>query len=113
MKVVKRDGVTKEDVNFNKISTRIKKLCYGLDTNYVDHDEVSKKVIDGLYDGVTTIELDRLAAETAGSLVSYHPDYSLLASRIEITSLHKSTDKYFTKTIERLYNYINTKNGKY
>jgi len=113
MKVVKRDGITKEDVNFNKISTRIKKLCYGLDTLYVDHDEVSKKVIDGLYDGVTTIELDRLASETAGALVSHHPDYSLLASRIEITALHKSTEKFFSKTIEKLYSYINDKNGKH
>lgn len=110
MEVVKRDG-TREYVKFEKISSRIKKQTYGLNEDYVDYFEVSKKVIAGLYDGVTTEELDRLAAETSASLVTSHPDYSTLAARIAITSLYKRVDKRFTTTIDKLYHYINPKTG--
>lgn len=110
MEVVKRDG-TREYVKFEKISSRIKKQTYGLNEDYVDYFEVSKKVIAGLYDGVTTEELDRLAAETSASLVTSHPDYSTLAARIVITSLYKRVDKRFTSTIDKLYHYINPKTG--
>ena len=110
MEVVKRDG-TREYVKFEKISSRIKKQTYGLNEDYVDYFEVSKKVIAGLYDGVTTEELDRLAAETSASLVTSHPDYSTLAARIAITSLYKRVDKRFTSTIDKLYHYINPKTG--
>jgi len=111
MEVVKRDG-TREYVKFEKISSRIKKQTYGLNEDYVDYFEVSKKVIAGLYDGVSTEELDRLAAETSASLVTNHPDYSTLAARIAITSLYKRVDKRFTATADKLYHYINPKTGE-
>ncbi len=83
MLVIKRDG-RRESVKFDKITARIEKLCYGLDTNYVSSVEVAKKVIVGIYDGVTTVELDNLAAETAATLTVTHPDYAVLAARIAI-----------------------------
>lgn len=110
MKVIKRNGLH-ENVKFDKISNRIKKQTYSLNTEYVDYMEVSKKVINGLYDGVTSIDLDKLAAETAASLSTIHPDYSLLAARIAITSLHKQTSKKFSETAYKLYNYIDKKTG--
>ncbi len=110
MQVIKRSG-RKEDVSFDKITARIKKLCYGLDENFVDHITVSKKVIQGLYDGVTTVELDNLAAETAASMSTVHPDYAQLAARIAISNLHKETDKSFSATMEGLYNYVDPKTG--
>ncbi len=110
MFVIKRDG-TSESVKFDKITARIQKLSYGLDPSHVDSILVAKKVIDGVYDGVTTSELDNLAAETAAGLTSRHPDYALLASRIAVSNLHKNTIKSFSKTIEQLYNYIDPKTG--
>lgn len=111
MEVTKRDG-SRESVKFDKISNRIKKLTFGLNTDYVDYFEVAKKVISGLYDGVTTQELDKLASETAASMISVHPDYSYLASRIEITSLYKNTHKEFSKTAKDLYEYVNPKTNE-
>ena len=111
MQVVKRSG-KREDVSFDKITARVKKLCYGLATKYVDHIEISKKVIQGLYDGVTTTELDNLAAETAATMSTEHPDYALLAARIAISNLHKNTDKSFSRTMKELYNYIDPKTGE-
>ncbi|WP_212002765.1 ribonucleoside-diphosphate reductase subunit alpha [Chitinophaga sp. HK235] len=111
MFVIKRDG-RKEAVKFDKITARIEKLCYGFNTEYVDAIDVAKKVIQGLYDGVTTSELDNLAAETAASLTTKHPDYALLASRIAVSNLHKNTEKSFSKTMRKLYNYIDPKTGK-
>jgi ribonucleoside-diphosphate reductase alpha chain len=108
MFVIKRDG-TKESVKFDKITARIQKLSYGLDPTHVDPIQVAKKVIDGVYDGVTTSELDNLAAETAASLTVRHPDYAQLASRIAVSNLHKNTIKSFSKTVEELYNYIDPK----
>ncbi len=108
MFVLKRDG-TRESVKFDKITARIQKLSYGLEPSHVDPILVAKKVIDGVYDGVTTIELDNLAAETAAGLTSRHPDYAQLASRIAVSNLHKNTIKSFSKTIEALYNYIDPK----
>jgi ribonucleoside-diphosphate reductase alpha chain len=110
MFVLKRDG-TRESVKFDKITARIQKLSYGLEPAHVDPISVAKKVIDGVYDGVTTSELDNLAAETAASLTVRHPDYALLASRIAVSNLHKNTIKSFSKTIEALYTYIDPKNG--
>lgn len=110
MYVVKRSGL-REAVKFDKITARIKKQCYSLD-KIVDPIEVAMKVIQGLYDGVTTVELDILAAETAASLIPTHPDYSKLAARIAVTNLHKSTKKDFSEVIEQLYTYINPKTGK-
>lgn len=108
MLVLKRDG-RRESVKFDKITARIDKLCYGLDMDFVDAIEVSKKVIDGLYDGVTTLELDKLAAETAASMTTTHPDYAKLAARIAISNLHKETSKSFSSTAKRLYTYVDPK----
>ncbi|SDT42224.1 ribonucleoside-diphosphate reductase alpha chain [Mucilaginibacter mallensis] len=109
MFVIKRDG-KRESVKFDKITARIEKLCYGF--NLVDPIDVAKKVIEGLYDGVTTSELDNLAAETAASLTTKHPDYALLASRIAVSNLHKNTVKSFSETMRKLHEYIDEKTGK-
>jgi ribonucleoside-diphosphate reductase alpha chain len=109
MFVVKRDG-RKESVKFDKITARIEKLCYGF--KLVDPIDVAKKVIEGLFDGVTTSELDNLAAETAASLTIKHPDYALLASRIAVSNLHKNTIKSFSETMRHLYEYVDPKTGK-
>ncbi|GDX53441.1 ribonucleoside-diphosphate reductase [Bacteroidota bacterium] len=111
MFVIKRDG-KQEQVKFDKITARIDKLCYGLDTKHVEPIEVAKKVINGIYDGVTTSELDNLAAETAASLTTKHPDYALLASRIAISNLHKNTNKSFSQTMRALHDYIDPRSGQ-
>ncbi|WP_210489644.1 ribonucleoside-diphosphate reductase subunit alpha [Rufibacter aurantiacus] len=111
MLVVKRDG-RRESVKFDKITARIEKLCYGLNMTFVSPIEVAKKVIDGIYDGVTTVELDNLAAETAASLTTKHPDYAILAARIAISSLHKVTQKSFFNTMKQLYTYEDPKTGE-
>lgn len=110
MYVVKRDG-HKEPVMFDKITDRIKKLCYGLN-DLVDAVKVAMRVIEGLYDGVTTSELDNLAAETAASMTITHPDYALLAARIAISNLHKNTKKSFSETMTDMYQYVNPRTGK-
>ncbi|MBN4082156.1 ribonucleoside-diphosphate reductase subunit alpha [bacterium AH-315-B15] len=104
MYVIKRDG-RKEPVKFDKITARVKKLCYGLNP-IVQPEMVAMKVIEGLFDGVSTSELDNLAAEVAASKTIEHPDYALLASRISVSNLHKNTKKSFSDTIEDLYTYI-------
>src|SRR6188508_1536814 len=104
MFVIKRDG-KKDTVKFDKITSRIQRLCYGL-SSHVEPVQVAIKVIEGIYDGVTTSQLDNLAAETAASLTTKHPDYALLASRIAISNLHKNTKKSFSETMADLYNYI-------
>ena len=111
MQVIKRTG-RREEVRFDKIVARIKKLCYGLDSDFIDHISISKKVINGLFDGVTTSELDNLAAETAASLATEHPEYAILAARIAISNLHKNTKKSFSETIRKLYEYIDPKTGE-
>ncbi|MFD1258999.1 ribonucleoside-diphosphate reductase subunit alpha [Mucilaginibacter terrae] len=111
MFVIKRDGRT-ESVKFDKITARIEKLCYSLNPHLVDPVDVAKKVIEGLYDGVTTSELDNLAAETAASLTTKHPDYALLASRIAVSNLHKNTIKSFSETMRKLHSYKDPKTGK-
>jgi len=110
MFVVKRDGRT-ESVKFDKITARIQKLCYGLDPT-VEPVKVAMKVIEGIYDGVTTSALDNLAAEVAASLTTTHPEYGSLASRIAVSNLHKNTQKSFSKTMDLLYTYIDPKTGK-
>ena len=111
MYVIKRSG-DKEKVHFDKITARIRKLCYGLDVGFVDPVEVSQKVCLGVYKGVTTSELDELAAETAAHLSSKHPDYGLLAARIAVSNLHKNTKKCFTDVMHDLYSYIHPKTGQ-
>ena len=107
MYVVKRDG-RRESVKFDKITARIKKLCYGLNP-LVTPEKVAMKVIEGLYDGVTTSELDNLAAEVAATNTITHPDYALLASRIAVSNLHKNTKKSFSETVKDLYEYSDPK----
>ncbi len=111
MYVLKRDG-RRESVKFDKITARIEKLCYGLDMKYVEPLEIAKKVINGIYDGVTTQELDNLAAETAATLTVKHPDYAKLAARIAISNLHKKTSKSFSNTMKRIYTYVNPVTGE-
>ncbi len=108
MFVVKRDG-RREPVLFDKITARINKLSYGLDNRHIDPVEIAKVVIQGLFDGITTTELDNLAAETAASMTTQHPDYAILAARIAVSNLHKNTQKSFSDTIEAMYNYIDPK----
>ncbi len=111
MNVVKRDG-TVEQVKFDKISSRIRKQTYGLNEDYVDYFQVAQKVISGLYDGVTSTELDKLSAETAASMITTHPDYGKLAARITITSLYKDVAKEFSTVAKELYEYINPVNNE-
>lgn len=111
MYVIKRDG-RRESVKFDKITARIERLCYGLDPVHVQPIEVAMKVVNGLYDGVKTTELDNLAAETAASMTTKHPDYAILAARLAISNLHKETQKSFSGTIKRLYNYVDPKTGE-
>ena len=111
MLVLKRDG-RRESVKFDKITARIERLCYGLDLNFIDPIIVAQRVIDGLYDGVTAEELDHLAAETAASMTTKHPDYATLAARVAVSNLHKKTSKSFSNTMKRLYTYIDSKTGE-
>lgn len=111
MLVLKRDG-HRESVKFDKITARIEKLCYGLDPNFVNPVEVAMKVINGLYDGVSTQELDNLAAEIAASMTTKHPDFAKLAARIAVSNLHKVTSKSFSNTMKRLYTYVDPKTGQ-
>lgn len=110
MYVLKRDG-RKELVMFDKITARVRKLCYGLNP-LVDPLKVAMRVIEGLYDGVTTSELDNLAAEIAATMTTTHPDYAKLAARISVSNLHKNTKKSFSETMKDLYEYVNPRTGK-
>jgi ribonucleoside-diphosphate reductase alpha chain len=110
MYVVKRDA-KKETVKFDKITARIVKMCYGLDS-LVSPEAVAMKVIEGIYDGVTTIDLDNLAAEVAAAKTIDHPDYALLASRIAVSNLHKETKKTFSEVMHDLYTYIDPKTNQ-
>ena len=107
MYVIKRDG-RREAVKFDKITARVKKLCYGLDP-IVDATQVTLKVIDGIFDGVTTTELDNLTAEVSATMTVRHPDYAQLASRIAVSNLHKNTKKSFSETMKDLYDFIDPK----
>ena len=111
MLVQKRDG-HRESVKFDKITARIEKLCYGLDPKLVNPVEVAMKVINGLFDGVSTQELDNLAAEIAATMTTRHPDFARLAARIAVSNLHKTTSKSFSNTIKRLYQHVDAKTGQ-
>ncbi|OJD36160.1 ribonucleoside-diphosphate reductase large chain [Diplodia corticola] len=112
MFVFKRDG-RKERVQFDKITARVSRLCYGLDPEHVDPASITQKVISGVYQGVSTIELDNLAAETAAYMTVTHPDYAILAARIAVSNLHKQTKKQFSAVVADLYDYVNPKNKKH
>ncbi|KAI5057519.1 hypothetical protein GOP47_0027534 [Adiantum capillus-veneris] len=106
MYVIKRDG-RQESVHFDKITARLKKLSYGLNADHCDPVLVAQKVCAGVYKGVTTSQLDELAAETAAALTANHPDYALLAARIAVSNLHKNTKKSFSETVKIMYNHVN------
>jgi ribonucleoside-diphosphate reductase alpha chain len=110
MDIIKRNG-GREPLKLEKISSRIKKLTYGLNER-VDPDIVSTKVVSGLYDGVSSTELDQLSAETAASMVTVHPDFGKLAARVAITALYKNVEKDFSVIAKKLYEYINPKTGE-
>jgi len=105
MQVIKRNG-KKEAVHFDKITARLHKLVYGLEITENDIIEISKKVIQGIYDNVTTTALDNLAAETVAAYTTTHPDFAILAARISVSNLHKNTLKSFSETAKKLYEYI-------
>jgi hypothetical protein len=111
MKVKKRDG-SLEEMRYDKITKRISILCHDLNMEYIDPTYVTLKVTQGIYDGITTIELDKLAAETAVAMTTTHPDYSKLAGRIEVSSLHKSTPKKFSQCIKELHSFVEPRTGK-
>ncbi|GFY91178.1 ribonucleotide reductase 1 [Actinidia rufa] len=111
MYVVKRDG-RQEAVHFDKITARLKKLSYGLSIDHCDPVLVSQKVCAGVYKGVTTSQLDELAAETAAAMTANHPDYASLAARIVVSNLHKNTKKSFSETIKAMYNHVSERSGQ-
>ena len=103
--VTKRNG-EKQSVDTAQIKERLEKLAFGLEMKYIDSDLVVQKVIQGMHDGITTIELDNLAAETCAYMNIIHPHYSLLAARIAVDNLHKETKDSFAETIKDLYEYV-------
>jgi len=105
MFVMKRDG-RKEEVHFDKITSRIAKLCYGLSPRFVDPVRITQKVIQGVYPGVTTVELDELAAQTAAYNATQHPDFSILAARISVSNLHKMTAKKLSDNMQIFIDYV-------
>ncbi|THU56379.1 hypothetical protein C4D60_Mb11t16650 [Musa balbisiana] len=111
MYVVKRDG-RHEAVHFDKITARLKKLSYGLSHEHCDPVLVAQKVCAGVYKGVTTSQLDELAAETAAAMTSNHPDYASLAARIAVSNLHKNTKKSFSETVKLMYHHVNERSGQ-
>jgi len=111
MEVIKKDG-SREVMKFDKVSARIKRMTYGLNSSFVDYSEVAIKAIGGLYNGVTTKEVDRLVSETAASLTSIHPDYSTLAARIAVSSLHKEVEDHFSKAMEKLHKFKDETTGE-
>ncbi|MCC5945319.1 MAG: ribonucleoside-diphosphate reductase subunit alpha [Bernardetiaceae bacterium] len=111
MLVTKRNG-SQEEVDMRKITVRIKRLCKGLDTDHVNPRDITYKVLAGIYNGVTTVELDNLAAETAATMATHHPDYAILASRIAVSNLHKETSDSFSDTMKQLHSYVNPKNNQ-
>ena len=112
IKVTKRNG-KKEPIMLDKILDRIKQQTYSLDTKWIIPFEVAQKVIEGITPDIKTSTLDQLAMETAASLTTKHPDYSVLAARLAITALHKETKKSFSETVTDLFNYVNPKTGKH
>merc|ERR1719162_1229369 len=103
--VVKRDG-SHQNVEFDKITARVRALCDGLSSEYVNPVLITQKVVEGVYNGVTTSEVDNLAAETCAYMSQKHHDFSKLAARIAVSNLHKSTSDSFSETCTMLYDYI-------
>lgn len=112
MYVITRSG-EREPIKFDKITERIEQLCFDLDRSFIDPMKIAKKVIEGIYDGITTKELDQLAAETAAYLSTQHPQYATLAGRIAVSNLHKETRGCFSENIKAMFNYHNPITGEY
>ena len=112
MHVIKRDG-RKESVSFDKVLERLRKLSYGLETSHVYCEAVAQKTIEGIYNGVTTTELDTLASEIAASKSVDHPDYSILASRIIMDNIHKNVELNFSKNSKLLFDYVDPKTDEH
>jgi len=104
MYIVKRDG-RQEEVKFDNITRRIRAVCDGLDPKYVDPVSITQKVVEGFYTGITTSEIDTLAAETCAYMSQRHPDFSTLAARIAVSNLHKNTSDGFSETVRSLYEF--------
>jgi ribonucleoside-diphosphate reductase alpha chain len=111
MKVKKRDG-SLEEMRYDKITRRISVFCSDLNLEYIDPTYVTLKVTQGIYDGISTSELDKLAAETAASMVTTHPDYAKLAGRLAVSNLHKTTPRKFSQCIKELHSFVEPKTGK-
>lgn len=111
MKVKKRDG-SLEEMRYDKITRRIQYFCDDLNLEYIDPTLVTLKVTQGIYDGISTTELDTLAAETAASMVTTHSDYAKLAGRLAVSNLHKTTPKKFSQCIKELHSFIEPRTGK-
>jgi len=111
MKVKKRDG-SLEEMRYDKITRRISVFCSDLNLEYIDPTYVTLKVTQGIYDGISTTELDVLAAETAAAMVTTHPDYAKLAGRLAVSNLHKTTHKKFSQCVKELYSFVEPKTGK-
>ena len=99
MFVIKRSG-DKEPVYFDKITVRNEQLSEDLN---IDPQEVSKRVIEGLYSGIKTEDLDKLSAETALYMSTHNPEYEVLAKRIIISDLHKKTKRSFSEVTGEMY----------
>ncbi|CAH8562560.1 unnamed protein product [Heterobilharzia americana] len=110
--VVKRDG-RHETIHCEKIAKRIRALCFGLNESYIDVEAVTKRVVSGLYPGVTTVELDNLAAETCASMITKHHEYATLAARLAVSNLHKETKSRFSDVVEDLFTYVNPRTKKH
>ncbi len=111
MKVLKRDG-SLEEMRYDKITRRIGALCEDLNLEYIDPTYITLKVTQGIYDGISTTELDVLASETAASMTTVHPDYARLAGRLAVTNLHKTTPKKFSQSIRELHSFVEPKTNK-
>ena len=111
MYVIKRGG-EKEKVSFDKVLEKYRKLSYGLNEK-VSFEFVAQKTIEGIYDGVTTTELDILASEIAAAKIVEHPDYSILASRIIVSNIHKEVEKKFSVNSQLLFDFIDEKTGEH
>jgi ribonucleoside-diphosphate reductase alpha chain len=103
MRVTKRNGQL-EDIAFDKIMTRVKKL--GQEANIqINYSSLAMKVIDQLYDKIETTKIDELAAEQCAALSTNHPDYGTLAARIVVSNHQKNTETIFSNVVKQLYGF--------
>eukprot|EP00606_Chrysophyceae_sp_TOSAG23-5_P000783 GSChrysophyteH2.ASY1.ANO1.551.1 assembled CDS len=109
MHVIKRNG-EKAEVNFDAILDRISECCQNLDS-IVNPVVMAQKVVSGVYPGVTTRELDEMAAQTAASCTTQHPDFNTLASRLSISDMQKQTMPKFSDVVKVLYKHVHPKTG--